>query len=152
MTQLIKRVEDVVRTPGPLFRYTTTIKKMFANTTSSAAMAVQHVVVDHGRCVSFWWCCCGLLFFLSLCVSNLNPALCFSLDCGTDFDRKKKRTHTHARRSLPLGKRAPRIGSTNAPSFFTFFDPSLSCCALFRRDFFERVKNFGSLRVIIQLY
>ena len=105
LTQL-KRVEDVVRTPGPLFRYTTTTtKKMFANTTTSAA-AVQHVV-DHGRCVSFW-CCCGLLFFLSR-VSNLNPALCFSLDyCGTDFDRKKKRnTHTRTTTLSPSRKKGP---------------------------------------------
>ena len=108
-------VEDVVvRTPGPLFRYTTTTQKMFANTTSSAAAAVQRVV-DHGRCVSFWWCR-GLLFFLSR-VSNLNPALCFSLDyCGTDFDRKKKRnTHTRTTTLSPSRKKGPadRIDDVN---------------------------------------
>ena len=102
-------------------------------------------------------------FFLKSRVSNLNPALCFS--CWTKtapiscvIEKRREHTHAHARRSLPLGKRAaPRIGSTTyTTTTFAFFDPSLSCCCarVFRLcDFVERrvKKSFGSLKVIIQL-
>ena len=101
LTQLIKRVEDVVRTPGPLFRYTTTtIKKMFANTTTSAAAFVQHVV-DHGRCVSFW-CCCGLLFFESSCLEFEPRAVLFVglLKRHRFCMWSKKEENTHTRTTL----------------------------------------------------